>query len=78
MSRIQTLNRTEAGVETARGLLDNAHFCFDAASPQDWANLKPAFGFLLNAVSAELTRTSGAVTTLYRERGAANANGRGI
>jgi hypothetical protein len=75
MSTIRSLNTTEGKLATARGLLEIAHFVYDHASDEDYVRVRPHFGFLLNAVSAELWATDAGVAELYREHFAANQNG---
>lgn len=73
----KNLTRTECDIGTARGLMQIAHFVFDNCEGDDWQTIRPAFGFLLNAISQEMKHVTGDVETLYREHFVANSNGTG-
>ena len=76
MSSIDTLTQTEAGLATARGLLNVALLLHEVLEPEDWSARKDDFGHLLIAMSGTLAGADRSVGTLYREHFAANANGR--
>lgn len=76
MSNIKNLVRAECTVETARGLMQVAHFLFDHAEGDDWQQLRTPFGCLMNMISAELGRVSSNVDQLYADHHAANQNRR--